>query len=179
MLLNVKKTKKYIAILAAAAFLAISATGIAFAASSAKIVNDNTVSADVEQTVSQLGINVDRKLTESKEVINIDIKSLRSGEYVCLGEYTLDAGDLIAYTLTAEGEGNIDVAFFKTNDPSDIEGYLGYLSAGNSIIDKLFHMKVNDKLAGKYFLRVGDSEGATLNNLKGTVEIAVEKQQAE
>lgn len=180
MLLNVKKTKKYIVFLAAVAILAISATGIAFAAGSEKIVNYNTVNATVEKTESQLGINVDRKLTECKKVINVDIKSLRSGEFVCLGEYTLDAGDLIAYNLTAEGEGNINVGFFKTDSPSDIEGYLGYaMYTGNYIFDKLFHLKVNDKQAGTYFLRVENFEGATLNNLKGTVEIAVENQQAE
>lgn len=173
MLLNVKKVKKHIAIFAVAAILAIGGTGIVFAAASAEVVDDNTVNATVEKTETQLGINVDRELTKSKKTINVDIKSLKSGQFVCLGEYTLEEGDLIAYNLTAEGDGNINVGFYKAGDTSNSNGYWGYMMyAGNCIIDKKFHMKVNRKLAGTYYLWVGNFEGETLNNIKGSVEIA-------
>ncbi len=178
MILNAKKIKKHIAIFAAVAVLAIAGVGTAvsaFAADSKEIVNDNVTNVTVEKTASQLDINVDRELTESKQVINVDIKSLESGKFVCLGEYTLEEGDLIAYNLTAEGEGNINVGFYKAGDPSNSDGYLGHMMyAGNSIIDKNFNMKVTDKLAGTYYLWVGNFEGATLDNIKGSVEIAVE-----
>ncbi len=88
-------------------------------------------------------------------------------------EYTLEEGDLIAYNLTAEGDGNINVGFYKAGDTSNSNGYWGYMMyAGNCIIDKKFHMKVNRKLAGTYYLWVGNFEGETLNNIKGSVEIA-------
>lgn len=180
MLLNAKKMKKHIAVFAIAVILAVGGTGIAFAAGSAEIANDDIVNAAVEKTESKQDISIDRKLTESKQVINVDRETLESSEFVCLGEYTLEEGDLIAYNLTAEGEGNINAAFYKGSDSPNSDGYLGYaMYAGNSIINKNFNMKVNEKLAGTYYLWVGNFEGATLNNLKGTVEIAVERQQAE
>lgn len=175
MLLNVKKPKRYITLFAVIAILAIGGTGMTFAAGSAEIVNEDVANTTVEKTESQPGINIDMELTESKQNINVDIKSLDSGEFVCLGEYTLEEGDLIAYHLTAEGKGNINVGFYKDGNPYDSDGYLGHaMYAGNSIIDKKFHMKVSDKLAGTYYLWVGNFEGAALSNITGSVKIAVE-----
>ena len=112
--------------------------------------------------------------TESKQFINVDVKFLDSGEFVCLGQYTLKEGDIINYNITAEGNGNLNVEFRKTADPRDNKGYLGHSGfVGNSINFSSF--KVKDLLAGTYYLWVGNYDGETLNNIKGTVEIAVEK----
>lgn len=173
MILNAKKMNMYTAILAAVAILAIGGAGMVFAANTAENVDNNVVASDIAEPQSD--ISIEKELTKSKQVMNVDISSLESGEFVCLGEYTLEEGDLIAYNLEAEGDGNINGAFYKTS-PSNGEGYLGNLMySGNAIIERAFNFEVNAKLAGTYYLWIGNYEGATLENVKGTVEIAVKR----
>ena len=114
--------------------------------------------------------------TKSKQVINIDVKHLKSGEFVCLGQYTLQKGDIITYNITAEGNGNLNVEYRKTADPRDNEGYLGHSGfAGNTVITVHSPMKVTHSLTGTYYLWIGNYHGESLKNIKGTVEISVEK----
>jgi len=135
------------------------------------VTSQDHVANDVQEKKAENRI----RSTESKQVINVDVKSLDSGEFVCLGKYALQAGDIIAYNLTAEGNGNLNVEFRKTADPRDNKGYLGHTGfAGNSVITIHSPVEVDNALAGTYYLWVGNYQGESLDNIKGTVEIAAE-----
>lgn len=158
-IMDTTKKKAGITILGVA-LLAIIGTGMVFAANAPNVAND------VQAEPEFIGP------TESKQVINVDVKSLESGEFVCLGQYTLEEGDIITYNITAKGNGNLNVEFRKTADPRDGKGYLGHSGfAGNSINFSSF--KVKNSLAGTYYLWIGNYDGEALNNIKGTVEIAL------
>jgi hypothetical protein len=113
--------------------------------------------------------------TESGQIINVDVKSLNAGEYVCLGQYTLQKGDMIKYNITAETDGILNVGFSKTADPSDNNQYLGHTGlAGNSVIIANFPVQFKNALSGTYYLWIGYAQFETLDDIKGTVEIAAE-----
>ena len=180
MLLNVKKTKKHIAIFAVVALLAIGGIGMAFAASSAENENDNAVNVAVEKQAKEPIIGP----TESKQVINVDVKSLEIGEFVAVGgPYTLEEGDIIQYDITAEGNGNLNADFRKTADSNDDKGYLGESGLAGNFMKNFTSFKVPESLASTYYLWIENFDGkaldknnnsGVLNNIKGTVNIAVE-----
>ena len=169
-IMDTTKKKAGITILGVA-LIATIGTGMVFAASSAKNENDNVVNAADE-------IQAEREFigpTESKQVINVDVKSLESGEFVCVGgPYTLEEGDLIQYDITAEGNGNLNVGLRKTTDPRDDNSYLGHSGLAGNFIKDFTSFKVSKSLTGTYYLWVGNYDGETLNNIKGTMEIVVE-----
>ncbi|WP_126428306.1 hypothetical protein [Brevibacillus marinus] len=69
----------------------------------------------------------------------------------------------------------MNVEFRKTADPRDNKGYLGHTGfAGNSVITIHSPVEVDNALAGTYYLWVGNYQGESLDNIKGTVEIAAE-----
>ena len=179
-MLNVKKTKKYIAVLAVVAILAIGGTGMAIAASSAEADIGNVINVAVEKQKAKPIIGD----TETKQAINVDVKSLDIGEFVAVGgPYTLEEGDIIRYDITAEGNGNLNADFRKTDDPNDDKGYLGEIGLSSNFMKNSGSFIVPESLAGTYYLWIGNFDGKTLdknnnsgvlNNVKGTVEIAVE-----
>lgn len=114
--------------------------------------------------------------TRPKQSINVDIKLLKSGEGVNLGQYSLEKGDVIAYRLTSEGTGNLTVGFYKADKYEPHGGYMGETGfTGKAIDSGNSPCKVPEHLAGDYYLWVGNYDGGALNNIKGSVEIAVEK----
>lgn len=179
-MLNVKKTKKYITVLAVVAILAIGGTGMAIAASLAEADIGNVINVAVEKQEAKPIIED----TETKQAINVDVKSLDIGEFVAVGgPYTLEEGDIIRYDITAEGNGNLNADFRKTDDPNDDKGYLGEIGLSSNFMNNSGSFIVPESLAGTYYLWIGNFDGKTLdknnnsgvlNNVKGTVEIAVE-----
>jgi hypothetical protein len=179
-MLNVKKTKKYIAVLAVVAIMVIGGTGLALAASSVKDDIGNVINVAVEKQEAKPTIGD----TETKQAINVDVKSLDIGEFVAVGgPYTLEEGDIILYDITAEGNGNLNADFRKTDDPNDDKGYLGEIGLSSNFMKNSDSFIVPKSLAGTYYLWIGNFDGKTLdrnnnsgvlNNVKGTVEIAVE-----
>lgn len=179
MLLNVKKTKKHIAVFAVAALLAIGGTGMAFSAGSAEKDNDLfNVTVDKQAEEAVIGP------TEIKQAIDVNIKSLDIGEFLAVGgPYTLEEGDIIRYNITAEGNGNLNADFRKTEDSDDDQGYLGESGLSGNFMKNATSFIVPKSLPGTYYLWIGNFDGKTLdknnsngvlNNIKGTVEIAVE-----
>lgn len=178
-MLNVKKTKKYIAVLSVAVLLAIGGTGMAFAAGSVES-DDDLFNVTVDKQAEQASIGP----TETKQAIDVDVKSLEIGEFVAVGgPYTLEEGDIIRYDITAEGNGNLNADFRKTDDPNDDEGYLGEGGLAGNFMKNFTSFIVPKSLAGTYYLWIGNFDGKTLdksnnsgalNNVKGTVEIVVE-----
>lgn len=113
--------------------------------------------------------------TETKQVIGVDVKSLENDEFVCLGQYTLEKGDIVKYNIAAERDGILNVGFSKTADPLDNNQYLGHsVSAGNSVIIANHPFIFKNSLSGTYYLWVGYPQFQSLNNIKGTIEIAEE-----
>ncbi|NEU31351.1 M56 family metallopeptidase [bacterium LRH843] len=139
------------------------------------------IATDTGETTTSIVPN-DRKdqsqvyegLTESKHVIDIDVNSLGSGEGVNLGQYTLEEGDFITYKLKSEGTGNLTISFMKTDEYIERDGYLGVIGlTGNALNTEFPHPHVvPSHLAGMYYLFVGNYEGKSLENIKGTVEIS-------
>lgn len=160
-IMDTAKKKAGITILCVA-LIATIGTGMVFAVSSPKdVANEDPAEREF------IGP------TESKQAIDIDVKSLESGEFICLEQYTLEEDDIITYNITAKGNGNLNIEFRKTDDPRDNKGYLGHSGfAGNFITFSSF--KVTSSLAGTYYLWIGNYDGEALNNIKGTVGIAVE-----
>ncbi len=91
-----------------------------------------------------------------------------------LGQYTLKEGDFITYNLKSEGNGNLTINFMKTNEYTEHDGYIGETGlTGNALNTEFPHpMVVPSHLAGTYYLFVGNYEGKSLENIKGTVEIS-------
>lgn len=180
-IMNTKKKKAGIAILCVV-LIAIIGTGMAFTFRS---TNDNSVNVTADTQAEEPIIGP----TETKEVIDIDVESLDIGEFVCVGgPYTLEEGDIIQYDITSEGKGHLNAVFRKTNNPNDNEGYLGALGITGNCIRDYNSFIVSESLAGEYYLWVGNYDGkkikglelteddntGILNNIKGTVNIAVE-----
>ncbi|MEG6520568.1 hypothetical protein [Desulfotomaculum sp. 1211_IL3151] len=100
------------------------------------------------------------------------------------GPYTLEEGDIILYDITAEGNGNLNADFRKTNDSNDDKGYLGETGLSSNFMKDSNSFIVPKSLAGTYYLWIGNFDGkrldknnnsGVLNNVKGTVAIAVER----
>lgn len=73
--------------------------------------------------------------------------------------------------------------FRKTDDPNDDKGYLGESGLSGNFMKNSNSFIVPKSLAGTYYLWIGNFDGkaldqnnnsGVLNNVKGTVEIAVE-----
>ncbi len=182
MLLNVKKTKKYTAVLAVVAILAIGGTGIAIAVAAGAAENDinDVINVPSDKQAEEPIIGP----TETRQAINVDVKSLDIGEFVAVGgPYTLEEGDIIRYDIRAEGNGNLNAEFRKTDDPNDDKGYLGEMGLSGNFMKNSNSFIVRKSLAGTYYLWIGNFDGkaldknnnsGVLNNVKGTVEIAIE-----
>ncbi len=111
--------------------------------------------------------------TEPRQTINVDVQSLAEGEFVCLGQYTIKKGYIIKYYLTAERSGILYVGFSKSADRPDNNPYLGHTgSAGSSVIIANQPFIFKNALAGTYYLWLGYAQFDSLNQIKGTVEIA-------
>ncbi|MEA4848099.1 MAG: M56 family metallopeptidase [Clostridiaceae bacterium] len=111
--------------------------------------------------------------TKTKQAINVDVKSLDSGEFVCLGQYTLEKGNIIKYNIAAERDGILNIGFSKRADPPDHNQYLGHSgAAGNSVIIANHPFIFKNSLSGTYYLWIGYSQFQSLDNIKGTIEIA-------
>ncbi len=111
--------------------------------------------------------------TEPRQTISVDVESLDRDEFVCLGQYTIQKGDIVKYYITAERNGILYAGFSKIADRPDNNQYLGHTgSAGNSIIIANQPFIFKNSLAGTYYLWIGYAQFDTLNNIKGTVEIA-------
>ena len=181
-MLNVKKTKKYTAVLAVVAILAIGGTGIAIAVAAGAAENDidDVINVPSDKQAEEPIIGP----TETRQAINVDVKSLDIGEFVAVGgPYTLEEGDIIRYDIRAEGNGNLNAEFRKTDDPNDDKGYLGEMGLSGNFMKNSNSFIVRKSLAGTYYLWIGNFDGkaldknnnsGVLNNVKGTVEIAVE-----
>lgn len=113
--------------------------------------------------------------TESKHIVEVDVDSMVSGEGVSLGQYRLEEGDMITYDITSEGKGNLNLRFMKTVKYDRDGGYLGNVGfTGNrQWKEKEYPTIVPSSLAGTYYLFISNYEGESLENIKGTVEIAV------
>lgn len=180
MMLNVKTKKKYIAVVAVLVILAIGGIGMEVATSLAEDDIDNVTSVNVDEQAEKPIIGP----TETKQVINVDVKSLDIDEFVTIGgPYTLEEGDIISYDITAEGKGNLNAYFRKTDDPNDDKGYLGVGGLTGNFMKDSNSFIVPKSLAGTYYLWIENFDGkkldknnnsGVLNNVKGTVEIAVE-----
>ena len=112
---------------------------------------------------------------ESKQVVDVDVNSIASGKGVNLGQYTLEEGDIISYNITSVGNGNLTFGFRKTDEYLQHNGYMGVTGLTGNILNNVNDpIIVNSKWAGTYYLFVGNYEGESLQNIKGTVEIAVQ-----
>lgn len=117
MLLNVKKTKKHIAVLAVAAILVIGASGVAVAAYAA-----NNTPKLVEKSLSQdkdFGTAVE-SITESVTFSN-SYGEIKSGEDVRFGGYALHKGDIVNLDYSFSGS-NLKVSIFEYSDVSYLDG---------------------------------------------------------
>jgi bla regulator protein BlaR1 len=178
-MLNVKKPKKYIAVFAVVAVLAIGGTGLALSSSAGDDI-DSVINVAVEKQEAKPIIGP----TKTKQAINVDVNSLDIGEFVAVGgPYTLEEGDIILYNITAEGNGNLNADFRRTDDPNDEKGYLGEIGLSSNFMKNSNPFIVPASLAGTYYLWIGNFDGKTLgknnnsgvlNNVKGTVKIAFE-----
>ncbi|MGI5823172.1 MAG: M56 family metallopeptidase [Dethiobacteria bacterium] len=178
-MLNIKKPKKYIAVFAVAAILAVGGTGLALSSSAGDDIN-NIINVAVEKQESKPIIGP----TEIKQSINVDVNSLDIGEFLAVGgPYILEEGDIILYDITADGNGNLNADFRKSSNPTDDKGYLGETGLSSNFMKNSSPFIVPGPLTGTYYLWIGNFDGkilgknynnGVLHNVKGTVLIAVD-----